>query len=380
MNEFQKELQKTESNNIEVVKKGKHKKMGLKDVDEGSEYNPLKNYWVGEVFNIVVFAAVSLIPIGLLTLLDPHWDWTVYATWLFWVDYLTIQGVSWYGRWWIFSTKTRFYILTDEDYLKNENQIQDFVDKDHEEPFIGDYADEDNHERKVRAWRRKIKRKLIRINNRWHINNMSMHFKTTENGSKIVSKPFELKSDKLYHHPLKKKLWRVFNGFVRIRNWRRNIKITKLNAKINAWFELLSDEWVDNNIDTIKVKYSKVSKSILVSGFTPNQTVNDESNYKTESAKVFLSETMPMFIFVSFIMFLIVPLFGSGLSKDLSAWGMFFTKVALVLSSIAMVWLNSRKMFKSTEVKAINERNTTLNKYWKRHEAKKQLKIKEALN
>jgi len=209
---------------------------------------------------------------------------------------------------------------------------------------------------------------------------MSMHFKLTDNGSKIVSKPFELKSDKLYLRSLKKRFWRVFNGFVRIRNWRRNIKITKLNAKINAWFELLSDEWVDNNIDTIKVKYSKVSKSILVSGFTPNQTVNDESNYKTESAKVFLSETMPMFIFVSFIMFLIVPLFGSGLSKDLSAWGMFFTKVALVLSSIAMVWLNARKMFKSTEVKAINERNTTLNKYYKKYEAKKQLKIKEALN
>lgn len=154
-------------------------------------------------------------------------------------------------------------------------------------------------------------------------------------------------------------------------------KQRKLDNRVNRLFELLTDDWVSNNIDTIKVKYSKVSKSILVSGFTPNLTVNDESNYKTESAKVFLSETMPMFIFVSFIMFLVVPLFGSGLSKDLSAWGMFFTKVALVLSSIFMVWLSSKRMFKATEVKAINERNTTLNKYWKQ---KQQNITKEALN
>jgi hypothetical protein len=106
--------------------------------------------------------------------------------------------------------------------------------------------------------------------------------------------------------------------------------------------------------------------------------VNDEANYKTESAKVFLSSTMPMFIFVSFIMFLIVPLFGSGLSKDLNAWGMFLTKVALVASSIFMVWINSRKLFRATEVKASGERSGTLNKYYKKHEESK--KNKEALN
>ena len=79
---------------------------------------------------------------------------------------------------------------------------------------------------------------------------------------------------------------------------------------------------------------------------------------------------MPMFIFVSFIMFLIVPLFGSGLSKDLNAWGMFLTKVALVASSIFMVWINSRKLFRATEVKASGERSSTLNKYYKLRQAK----------
>lgn len=350
VNEFEKALRQEEAKNL-VIDETKHKKLNLEDVGENkSEDNQLKNYWVGELFNILVFAVVSLVPIGLLTLLDPNWDWSKYATWLFWVDYLTIQGVSWYGRWWIFSTRTRYFLLVDKTYLKNEKQIQEFVDKDFEEPFIEKQADEDNKERKIRAWRRKIKRKLIRINNRWHINNMSQHFKITANGENTTSKPFELKSDK--------KIW-VF-----IKN--------RLNAKIDRLFELLTNEWVETNIDTIKVRYSKVSKSILVNGFTPNQTVNDEANYKTESAKVFLSQTMPMFVFVSFIMFLIVPLFGSGLSKDLNAWGMFLTKVSLVASSIFMVWINSKKMFKATEVKAIVERNSTLNKYWKKQELKKQ--------
>lgn len=355
MNDFEKEMEKVNNHKI-VVDETKHKKLKLDDVGESkSDDNPLKNYWVGELFNILVFAVVSLVPIGLLTLLDPNWDWSMYLTALFWIDYLTIQGVSWYGRWWIFSTRVRYLLLVDKAYLTNEKQIQEFVDKDFEEPFIETFADEDNHDRKVRAWRRKIKSKLIRLNNRWHINNMATYFKTTQNGEISTSQPFELKSDK------------------KIRKWYKN----RLNAKIGRLFEKLTNEWLDNNLDTIKIRYSKVSKSILVNGFTPNQTVNDEANYKTESAKVFLSSTMPMFIFVSFIMFLIVPLFGSGLSKDLNAWGMFLTKVALVASSIFMVWINSRKLFRATEVKASGERSSTLNKYYKKYQ---QQKNKEALN
>ena len=377
LTEFQKEMAKKEGEQITLDESKKHKKLSLKDIGDGNgEDNPLKNYWVGEALNILVFAAVSLIPIGLLTLLDPQWSWAMYLSWLFWVDYLTIQGVSWYGRWWIFSTRTKYLLLTDTMYLKNENQIQTFVDKDHEEPFIDEYADEDNRERKTRAWRRKIKRKLIRLNNRWHINNMSEHFKTTHNGVNIASTLFELKSDKIFLWSKRKGFKRIINGFVIIHNLLFTRRQRKLNNRINRLFGLITDEWIENNLDTIKVYYSKVSKSVLVNGFTPRQTVNDEANYKTESAKVFLSETLPMFIFVSLIMFLIVPLFGSGLSKDLNAWGMFATKIALVASSVIMVWLNSRKMFKATEVKAIGERNGTLNKYWKKYEAKK---TKEAL-
>ena len=376
MNDFEKEMEKVNNHKI-VVDETKHKKLKLDDVGESkSDDNPLKNYWVGELFNILVFAVVSLVPIGLLTLLDPQWDWSMYATWLFWVDYLTIQGVSWYGRWWIFSTRVRYLLLVDKAYLTNEKQIQEFVDKDFEEPFIETFADEDNHDRKVRAWRRKIKSKLIRLNNRWHINNMATYFKITQNGEISTSQPFELKSDRLYLRGYKKGFRRIFNGFTWIRNWRVKITIIKINAKVNTWFEKLTKEWLDNNLDTIKIRYSKVSKSILVNGFTPNQTVNDEANYKTESAKVFLSSTMPMFIFVSFIMFLIVPLFGSGLSKDLNAWGMFLTKVALVASSIFMVWINSRKLFRATEVKASGERSSTLNKYYKLRQAK----LKEVKN
>lgn len=357
MNEFEKEMLKTEAQKVAVDTSKQKKKLALEDVGVNpNEDNPLKNYWVGELFNILVFAVVSLVPIGLLTLLDPNWDWSMYLTAFFWVDYLTIQGVSWYGRWWIFSTRVRRLILVDKPYLKNEEQIQDFVNKDFEEPFIEQLADEDNHDRKIRAWRRKIKTELIRMNNRWHINNMASHFKTTQNGENIVSKPFELKSDK------------------KIYVWKQK----RLNTKINVLFERLTNEWINNNLDTIKIKYSKVSKSILINGFVPTQTVNDEANYKTNKGKVFLSETMPMFIFVSFIMFLIVPLFGSGLSKDLNAWGMFLTKVALVASSIFMVWINSRKLFRATEVKASGERSGTLNKYYKKHEESK--KNKEALN
>lgn len=334
----------------------KHHKLELKDVGEkvsGDDYKDYQNAskFFNELFNVLVFGAISLIPLGLITLLDPNWNWRMYATWLFWVDYLTIQVVSWYVRSWVFNNSMRKMMEISKVYHNQELNIQDFVDKDHVEPFIDKYAEDDDEQRKIRAFRRKIKLKLIKLNNKYHINNLSKHFKSTQNGIISASQPFEMKSDIKYKTNLVNSLWAK--------------KQDKINIKINSLFEKLTTEWVENNIDTIKVRYSRVSKSILVSGYTPSQTVNDEANYKTESFKVFMKFTLPSFVFVSVIMFLLVPLIGSSVSNDVGVWGIFITKVLLVASGGVMIAINKRQLFKATHIKAISERNSTLNKYYK---------------
>lgn len=347
--------------NHEKETEEKHKKMGIEDVGEnGKDFadDSKGSKAVNEIFNLLVFGAISLIPLGLVTLLSPTWNWSLYTTVLFWVDYMTVQFVSWYVRVWVFNNSMRKLMEKSPIYKNHEKNIQDFVDKDFQTPFIDTYADKDRQERKIRAFKRKIKLELIKLNNKYHINNLSQHFKLTSNGSKRAEKPFEMKSDIKYHNKLANHLWAN--------------KQLKINDKINSLFDKLTDEWIENNIDTVKVKYSEVSKTILVSGHTPSQTVNDEANYDPETFKVFMKFTLPTVVFISAMMFLLYPLIGSGLSDDISAWGIFFTKVLLVASGGVMIAINKRQLFKATHIKAMSERNSTLNKYYKDFTKKKE--------
>lgn len=307
--------------------------------------------WYSEAFNILIFATLSLVPIGLITLVDAKWDWSIYMSWEFWVDYLTVQGVAWYVRVWVSQTRMRNLKFTNIIYITKENNIQDLVDKDYEKPFIDEYATRDDERRKVRAWERKIKTKLLKITNRHRVNNLTSYVKDYLNAQNQALEPFVLESDKKYRLKWLNRLWA-----------KRQVK---LNAKINALVHKLSKEWITLNITTQKVKYNRVSKTILISGFAPSMGRSDEADYKTNSARVFLKRTLPSFVFMAALMFLILPLFGSGFSKELTAWLKFITKVIMIASSGIMMWLAAPDMFKETEIKATSERETTLNKYYK---------------
>lgn len=310
-----------------------------------------KPKWYGEVFNIIVFATLSLVPLGLITLVDAKWDWSTYATWEFWIDYLTVQGVAWYVRIWVSRTRMRNLKFSNQIYITKENNIQDLVDKDYEKPFIDEHATLDDETRKIRAWERKNKIKLLKMTNKHRINNLTSYVKTFLNEQNGILKPFELESDKKYRLKWLNRLWVK--------------KQAKINAKINSLIHKLAKEWITQNINTQKVKYNRVSKTILISGLVPSTKKGDDADYKTNSSKVFLKRTLPSFIFTAAFMFLILPLFGSGFSKEITAWLKFITKVIMIASSGIMMWLSSPDMFKETEIKATSERETTLNKYYK---------------
>lgn len=307
--------------------------------------------WYGELFNILVFATLSLVPLGLITLVDAKWDWSKYASWEFWVDYLTVQGVAWYVRIWVSQTRIRNLKYTNPIYITKENNIQDLVDRDYEKPFIDDYATKDDEMRKIRAWERKIKTKLLKITNKYRINNLTSYVKDTLNIKIDSVEPFILESDKKYRFKWRNRLWVE--------------KQAKLNITINDLVHKLSKEWITLNITTQKVKYNRVSKTILISGIAPSIRKGDDADYKTNTTRVFLKRTLPSFIFIASFMFLILPLFGSGLSKELTAWLKFITKVIMIASSGIMMWLSAPDMFRETEIKATSERETTLNKYYK---------------
>lgn len=341
MNNYEKELRNSTDSGNNTANSVNSPFQKIKVKDYNVETNKKIGLALSEAFNILVFAIVSLVPIGLTTLFTPNWDWSTYATAMFWVDYLIIQAVSWYGRTWSFNTRVRHLKGTHTQYLQKKQNIQKYVDIDYTTPFIDESAIKDDRSRKIKTHKTSIKIKLIKIANKHRINNLSSELSLRINAENQVDTPFLMKSDKKY----------------------RVGKERALNHKINGLFEKLSDEWILNNIDTVKVRYSEVSKTILTNGYSPTQTVDNHNDYKTNAGRIFLSNTLPSFIFSSFVMFLVVPLLSSGIANTWGAWLTFLTKAGLVASSVVTIAIKSVPMFEATELKAISERENTLNNY-----------------
>ena len=343
----------------EEEKNKKFKKITEKDAkitDEGNEDN-LTNK-IGELLINFALAIMTMTIIGLSELFSPDWEWGIYLTSSFWIGYLLTQSASWFARIWIYITRLRHYENTDKEYLKSQNELQKFIDKDFQEPFIEDYANADDLSRKERAWKNKQKRKIIKVANKFHITNV-LPFISDIDSKDIEKTSFELNTDK---QSIK---WFKYDFSFRLRKRIFNYKVKRYNSKLNRILKTLTKDWIDSNLETTKVKYNKVSRTILTSGYVSKKDDSNTPNYKKNSSKIFLKYTIPSFIFISIFMFLIVPLRGE-LNNSASAWFQFITKLMIVFISGALMWYLSHEMFNATSKKSLNERVSTTNNYAKK--------------
>lgn len=354
-----KELSKEKDTKKETFEKLNKQKMGITNE---SKDNKIKDTW-GEVLLNVFLAIATLLIIGLSELYSPDWEWSVYASATFWVSYGLTQSASWFARIWVYLTRIKKHEKTDEEYNKFDNQIQEFVDKDFDQPFIEDEANEDDYNRKKRAWLNKQKRKLIKIANKHRITNILPSVKDI-NKIDLDNNPFEMQTDT----EILKRKWEL-NVIFKYRLNRFDKKKRKISGKVNRLLKTISNDWVETNLGTLKVKYNKVSRTILTNGYSAKNDDGNTHDYKKNTTKVFVRYTIPSFLFMSIFMFLIVPLSGEY-NNSASAWFQFLTKATLVFISGALMWLNSKDMFNQSYKKAISERLSTLNGYYKKRNNK----------
>jgi len=349
------ELQKAQQTQEETeFKRLKDKSLGITDKEKKLRYSI-----IGEILMNVLLGLMTLTIIGLSELLSPDWNWSIYATSTFWISYGLIQSASWFARIWIYMTRMVHHEKTDTNYEKLNEELQVFVDDDFETPYIEEDAEIDNFNRKKRAWINKQKRKILKIANKHRITNILPYVKDIDKQN-LDTEPFIMSSD------IEVKKW--FKWDFTFRLWRKNRwgrKQKRVNSKITRILKTITSDWVLSNIDTIKVKYHKVSRTILCNGYVATKNDDNTPDYQKNSRKIFMKYTIPGFIFMSFFLAIIVPL-GGEWDKSGSAWFQFLTKAAMVLISGALMWLQSQDMFNATSKKAMSERVSTLNNYSKK--------------
>jgi hypothetical protein len=328
----------------EVFGKVEKKDMQIPEKD-GKEASGL--LW--EIILTVLFALMTLFILGIYELFSSGWDWSIYQSSDFWIRYGLLQGASWFARIWIYVIRVKHHERTDKAYLSLEEDLQEFVNADFETPFIETDANADDFERKKRSWINKQKLKLIKFANKYQITNILPSVKKV-NELEFDMHGFQLKSDKKMSQRTEK----------------------RVNRKITNILKTIRNDWCEQNLEAVKVRYNKVSRTILTSGYVSNRSGDGSPDYKKNSAKTFINSTVPAFLFVSAFMFLIVPLTGD-MDNSADAWFKFLTNFMLVLGSGAMMWYNSPELFRQTSRKAMSERVGTLNNYAK----KRGIKIKK---
>lgn len=343
---FDKRLQEEENKNKENALKNIYNttQEELSNVKRKLKDNSGK---ISDIVFLVISSIAVLTIVGLIELIDGEFDFSRYSTISFWVEYLMIQIASWLMR-------ILYKIVGDrKEYRENmtyhaiKKDIQKIVDYDNEKPFIDIYAEKDRINRKTIAWKNKIRYKILKICNKYKINNIVRHLNNPLNSDIDTLEPFELKSD-----------------IITLNNSKKALKVNKM---IDELMRQLTKQWIDNNLDMQKVKYNNVSKTILVNGFSSNSG-NDSgigNNYQENNFKHFINDNIVGFLITAIFLFLIIPMIGSGFKKDPTAWLKFLTKAFTVFFAGIMSWWNNNQLFTKTKIKALTERNDTLNKYYK---------------
>jgi hypothetical protein len=173
----------------------------------------------------VILCLLIVIIIGGYQLIEADYDFSILLSFKFWQDILIMQFANIMIIWGKSKLDIDTYIVTDKDVIDKTNKIKEVVNSSVEND-IDDYLSQENKKRKIKVWKNKINNKTIKLDKRAKIKDKELY--------------------KLGKEEEKQK-----NRYCR--------KKTKLEKYI-------SDEWIEKNIQYLKVKYIPLRRYEITTG------------------------------------------------------------------------------------------------------------------
>lgn len=293
--------------------------------------------------NTILMTLLSLLIIGMYQLVVANFDPEIYTTPEFWGNYLTYQTASWILTINIISTSYKVYKRKNPRYLELKAKKDYYVTVDEQQSYIGKNAEEEARRRKIKAWKIHINRKLIKYVQKHKINDL---------------KAFLSQDAKLF----------------------TNKKQKRIRGKIDGWLYVLTDKWIDENIETVKAnawhgfgfKYANVTREKLVSGGHVIESNYGESDFKEHGARVFADYYLSGFIFVSVFMFVILSFTLSYKQATFETWLTIAIKSFMLFGSAMMTLFKTDDTFELTKLKVLEETTSEMSRYFNKSFTKEQ--------
>ena len=323
-------------------------------VDKQKMYSVKTLSWFYKYMQQIIMVTFSFLLIGIQQFAEPQFNPLFFLKAQFWYDYLPFVTALWLILFATTSGSFKVYMEIDPLYIKLKNQIQDHVDSDSKNPFIEIGCKYDDRDRKKRAFKRQKSRELAKKIKKYNIgtfDNLVKYLKIGELDEKgqtvILSQQDTL----------------LLNG---IRVSKRKEK--RVKASLRALYDMLSDDYVEKVIDNIKIKYSQVTTSLLINGFSPRTKETYEPNFRSNDQVEVISEFGIGQVVTMILMFVILSLDLMTKEASIATWVFFVLKMFQLSWTYLKASMRSKPIFERTFIKALQEREKTLNGYKKKYQ------------
>ena len=323
-------------------------------VDKQKMYSVKTLTWFYKYMQQIIMVTFSFLLIGIQQFAEPQFNPYFFLQAKFWYEYLPFVTALWLILFATTSGSFKIYMEIDLLYIQLKNEIQDHVNSDSKNPFIEIGCKIDDRERKKRTFKKKVSRELASKIKKYSIgtfDNLVKYLKideVDENGEKAILSQQDIL---------------LLNGINVSKKKEKRVK-----ASLRALYDMLSDEYVEKVIDNIKIKYNQVTSSLLINGFSPRTKETYEPNFKSNDQVEVISEFGVGQLVTMVMMFVILSLDLMTKEATVATWVFFVLKMFQLTWTYLKASMRSKPIFERTFIKALQERENTLNGYKKKYQ------------
>lgn len=336
-------------------------------VEKGKEVVGATMSWFSKYASQVFMVILSLFLVGIQQFAEPQFDPYFFLRPKFWYDYIPFVTAQWLILFAVITGNAKWMSEVDMTFKKISLSIQDHVDRDKKTPYIFEGAKIMDKERKVRAFRKSISRQVDKLIKKYKFGTFANMYaflvekeiKQVNKKTKVVGQDEEGKDivetyDEVVRHDVAK-----------VRPKLKGIGVKKeyeLKQEINTLLTKLTDEFIEENIDHLKVKYAQVTEAGLVNGFKPRSQQEYESDFQEHTTSAILNEFGVGQIAMMAIGFVMLSLDLVLKGVSITTWVFFVFKMFILIWVYFKATFRSKIIFQKTNLKAVQERDSMLDR------------------
>lgn len=336
-------------------------------VEKGKEVVGATMSWFSKYASQVFMVVLSLFLVGIQQFAEPQFDPYFFLRPKFWYDYIPFVTAQWLILFAVITGNAKWMSEVDMTFRKISLSIQDHVDRDKKTPYIFEGAKIMDKERKVRAFRKSISRQVDKLIKKYKFGTFANMYaflvekeiKQVNKKTKVVGQDEEGKDivetyDEVIRHDIAK-----------VRPKLKGIGAKKeyeLKQEINTLLTKLTDEFIEENIDHLKVKYAQVTEAGLVNGFKPRSQQEYESDFQEHTTSAILNEFGVGQIAMMAIGFVMLSLDLVLKGVSITTWVFFVFKMFILIWVYFKATFRSKIIFQKTNLKAVQERDSMLDR------------------